>query len=277
MKSRTWFSVGLFLVTVVLLSGCQQRKEDVKEEVIPQDMVLISAGEFIMGSEESDKEMLKQRFGMVRIPYQNEHPKREVYLDDYYFDKYEVTNGQYKEFVNAASYKSPSYWINGNYPDKGDNHPVFLVSWFNADAYCRWKGKRLPNEAEWEKAARGTDGRRFSWGDEFDQKKANSFGIYGGVSEVGHFEGDVSPYGVFDMTGNVSEWVLNWYKSYPGNQFLDEAYGDTFKILRGGSWGGIGHYNFEFFYRTPFRNYEKPEKFLDDVGFRCAMSKKGAG
>ncbi|MEE9591174.1 MAG: SUMF1/EgtB/PvdO family nonheme iron enzyme [Thermodesulfobacteriota bacterium] len=270
MESKTCFSISLFLLTLVLFSGCQQRSK----EVVPHDMILIPAGEFIMGSDEVDSEMLAQRFGMVRPPFLNEHPKGKVHLDDYYIDKYEVTSRQYKEFINAISYKPPHYWVNGNYPAGTDDHPVFYVSWFNADTYCKWRGKRLPTEAEWEKAARGTDGRRFPWGAEFDQKKTNSLGLHGGTKPVGHFKEDVSPYGVFDVTGNVSEWTMNWYKPYPGNQYSDKAYGETYKVLRGGGWGGIGHYGFDFFYRLPFRNYAKPDSAMDDVGFRCVMSKK---
>jgi formylglycine-generating enzyme required for sulfatase activity len=237
-------------------------------------MVLIPAGEFTMGSDQTDKDMLQQRFGMRKIPYQNEHPPHQIALGEYYIDKTEVTMGEYEKFVNATNYTRPSYWLAGPMPENFKKYPVVMVSWFNGDAYCRWKGKRLPSEAEWEKAARGKEGFFFPWGNEFDQKKTNSLGLQGGPTNVEQFPTDVSSYGVVGMAGNASEWVQEWYQPYPGNNFLDEAYGEQFKVLRGGSWGGIGHYSFDLFYRTVFRNYEKPEATLNDVGFRCAYSKK---
>jgi formylglycine-generating enzyme required for sulfatase activity len=277
---RHWSApVIIFLLLIVVpLAGCQKGGDDgekgeakpAQKTAMPDDMVLIPAGEFIMGSDDVDKEGLQQRFGMTKIPYMNEHPERKVHLDDYYIDKYEITNEKYKEFTDATGHKPPVYWVNGDYAPLPDRQPVVMVSWFDADAYCKWRGKRLPTEAEWEKAVRGTDGRQYPWGDEFDQKKANSLGLQGQPTPVGQFPEDVSHYGLFDVVGNVSEWVDDWYKGYPGNQYLDEAFGETNKVARGGSWGGIGHYSFDFYYRASFRNYVKPEFTLNDVGFRCA-------
>ncbi len=277
MKLKKVLSYGIFsFMLIVIVAGCQKgsKEEEAKIKEITKGMVKIPAGEFIMGSNKVDREELQQRFGMKRIPYVNEHPARKVYLDEYYIDKYEVTNKEYKEFVDATGHKPPKGWVNGNYKPGTDRHPVVMVTWFDADAYCKWRGKRLPTEAEWEKAARGTDGREFPWGNKFDQKKANSLGLYGGTSEIGHFKEDVSPFGVYDMGGNAAEWTSDWYKAYPGNNFIDRDYGETLKVVRGGSWGGIGHYSFEFFYRTPFRNPIRPKSRLNDVGIRCVWSKK---
>ncbi|MFQ5586456.1 MAG: formylglycine-generating enzyme family protein [Thermodesulfobacteriota bacterium] len=280
---KHWSSIlALFLlILVVPLVGCQRGEKEGKKAVqpvqkvaAPEDMVLIPAGEFIMGSNDVDKEGLQQRFGMTKIPYMNEHPERKVHLDDYYIDKYEVSNDKYKEFIDATGHKPPVYWVKGNYAPLPDKQPVVMVSWFDADAYCKWRGKRLPTEAEWEKAARGTDGRQYPWGNEFDQKKTNALGLHGQPTPVGQFPEDVSPFGVFDVAGNVSEWVQEWYKAYPGSQYLDEAFGETNKVVRGGSWGGIGHYSFDFYYRSSFRNYVRPEFTLNDVGFRCARDGK---
>lgn len=272
------------LLLVIPITGCQkggneEKKEPAKaveqpETAIPAGMVLIPAGEFIMGSDDVDKEGLQQRFGMTKIPYMNEHPERKVHLDDYYIDKYEVANEKYKEFTDATGHKPPAYWANGDYTPLPAKQPVVMVSWFDADAYCKWRGGRLPTEAEWEKAVRGTDGKQYPWGEKFDQKKANSLGLQGQPTPVGQFAEDVSPYGLLDVIGNVSEWVDDWYSGYPGNQYLDEAFGETNKVVRGGSWGGIGHYSFDFYYRPSFRNFVQPKVMLNDVGFRCAKVEK---
>ncbi len=243
--------------------------------------VHIPAGKFIMGSDKVDTEMLQQRFGMRNIPYQNEHPQRSLYLGEFYIDKFEVTNRQYKEYVRYARTNVPimTYlrlvprsWEEGTYEKGKGENPVVEVNWHNAKAYCQWRGGRLPTEAEWEKAARGTDGREFVWGGEFDDKKANTMGINGSTAPVGTFKGDKSPYGVYDMTGNVSEWVDDWYVSYPGNKYQSKDYGSKFKVVRGWDWGGIGHYILDLFYRTSFRNYKMAEEAPDYVGFRCAYS-----
>ena len=264
--------VLIVLAIVIPITGCEKSAEKVKNAAAPEGMVKIPAGEFIMGSNTQDKEELQQRFGMTKIPYMNERPERKVHLDDYYIDIYEVTNEQYKAFVDGTGHRHPVYWVQGNYTPLPDNQPVVMVDWFDADAYCKWRGKRLPTEAEWEKAARGTDGRYYPWGNEFHDKKANALGLQGQPTPVGQFPEDVSPFGLYDTAGNVSEWVQEWYKGYPGNPYIDEAFGETNKVVRGGSWGGIGHYSFDFYYRSSFRNYVKPEFTLNDVGFRCAKA-----
>src|SRR3972149_2682143 len=125
-------------------------------------------------------------------------------------------------------------------------------------------------EAEWEKAARGQDSRKFPWGNEFDIKKANALGAYGGLMPAGRLEDGKSPYGVYDMAGNVQEWVEDWYKPYPGNDFKDKDYGEQFKVTRGGGWGGMGHYSLQVYLRTSHRNTAPPDGRFNDVGFRCA-------
>jgi formylglycine-generating enzyme required for sulfatase activity len=273
------FRVFFMLIVGLMIFGCkggedkEARTKDIVNKKVLEGMVLVPAGEFMMGTDEVDKETLQQRFGMSKTPFLNEQPKHNVKLGDYYIDKYEITNRKYKQFIDETGNALPYGWNNGTYAPGNDEHSVIFVSWFDADAYCRWAGKRLPTEAEWEKAARGNDGRKFPWGDKFDINKVNASGKYGGVMPVGHFKEDVSPHGIYDMSGNVSEWTSNWYLPYPDNEYEDKHYGEKYKVTRGGGWGGIGHYSFDFFYRTSFRNNMEPEKSYNDLGFRCALSR----
>lgn len=234
-------------------------------------MVLIPAGEFIMGSDRVDTEGKGAEFGTVKPWYMDEHPQHKVYLTAYYIDQHEVTNAQYKDFVEATGAAPPQGWREGRIPNGREDLPVTYVNWYEADRFCRWRGKRLPTEAEWEKAARGTDGREYPWGNEFDPTKANTgdTGI-GDLSPVGRFEAGKSPYGVYDMAGNAWEWTADWYKPYPGSDYKNEAFGEKNKVLRGSSWGGTGHYAIPYFYRASYRLYTTPEERFHDAGFRCA-------
>ncbi len=252
----------------ITIAGCKSSPPP------PKDMIKIPAGEFIMGSNDIDKEAKAVQYGDRRPWYANERPERKVTLDTYYIDKTEVTNAQYKEFVEKAGHRAPPNW-RGNTPPKAiEDQPVVFVNWYDAQEYCKWAGKRLPSEAEWEKAARGTDGREFPWGNDFDIKKVNTLGEFGGLTPVGLLKEGASPYGVIGMAGNAQEWTADWYKAYPGNDFKDPAYGDTTKVVRGGGWGGMGHYSLSVYVRTSFRNNAPPKGLYDDVGFRCVWPKK---
>ena len=175
----------------------------------------------------------------------DEQPLHYVYTSAYYIDKYEVSNSQYKEFVNATGYSEPPFWNNEKFNKL--THPVVGVSWEDAMAYASWKGGRLPTEAEWEKAARGTDGRPFPWGRKFDKGFFFYFiNIYGEddnfayTAPVTYYEGGTSPFGLHNMAGNVWEWCLDWYqKNYyfnsPERNPEGPSVGDM-KVFRGGSW-----------------------------------------
>jgi len=212
-------------------------------------MVLIPAGEFWMGS-------AKKRA---------ESPKHKVYLKDFYIDKYEVTTSQYLKFCQETSRKPP-YYLRQGIPKGKENHPVQHITWEDADAYCKWAGKRLPSEAEWEKSARGTDGRLYPWGNFWDPSRSNNrTSPYQNTTPVGSFPQGASPYGVMDMAGNVWEWTGDWYKSYPGakDQF-DET--GKLRVTRGGA----------FFFsidllRTSARNPLPPDDRSEYNGFRCAI------
>jgi formylglycine-generating enzyme required for sulfatase activity len=146
------------------------------------------------------------------------------------------------------------------------------VTWFDADAYCRWTGGRLPSEAEWEKSARGENGREYPWGDQWSKTITNTgdnSDVEGGVVEVGRYPQNQSVYGVYDLSGNVWEWVEDWYKPYSGSTFQQDAFGEVNRVIRGGG-GGTGHYALSVFFRGAARSYAKPDMASQDVGFRCA-------
>ena len=216
------------------------------------EMVLVPAGEFLVGSNESN----------------DEKPPHRVYLDAYSIDKYETTNALYKRFMDATGPPAPSDWTNSRFNEL--NQPVVGVSWHDADAYCKWAGKRLPTEAEWEKAARGTDGRKYPWGEQWDASRANSTeSKLGKTAPVGSYPSGASPYGAQDMAGNAWEWVADWYDStyYKNSPERNPKGPDsgTSRVLRGGSWG-----RYAIYLRSASRSYSTPDKRFSDIGFRCA-------
>ncbi|HID61327.1 MAG TPA: formylglycine-generating enzyme family protein [Anaerolineae bacterium] len=219
-------------------------------------MVEIPAGPFTMGSDTGEPD---------------EAPAHEVDLPSFEIDQFEVTNANFAQFVEATGYQTDAEkegrsksWRDA--AEGKDNHPVVYVSWNDAVAYCEWLGKRLPTEAEWEKAARGTDGRMYPWGDEWDPSKANvkETGLRG-TAVVGSFGAGASPYGVEDMAGNVWEWTADWYEPYPGSTYHTEYYGQKFKVVRGGGW-----FEMADAVRTTNRDLTSINATNDDIGFRCA-------
>jgi formylglycine-generating enzyme required for sulfatase activity len=200
-----------------------------------------------------------------------------VYLDDFYIDKFEVTNKLYKVCVDAGACEQPRelyffpespnklYFGNAQY----ENYPVIYVDWNMAKNYCEWRGARLPTEAEWEKAARGTTGTIYAWGHDLDCQKANYQRCVNRTSEIGSYSDGVSPYGVYDMTGNVWEWVADWYAanyywtSSPHNP-QGPITGQS-RVLRGGAWT---RFDVTTYHRLNFA----PTYYTFDIGFRCARS-----
>jgi len=259
-----------FLVFVLLLlPACP------KDQTPPEGMALIPSSGFLMGSDKVDTEGKGTEFGTIKPWYVDEHPQHKVFLPGYFMDKSEVTIGAYKRFVDATGSRAPENWQSGRVPAGRENYPVTFVNWYDADRFCRWQGKRLPTEAEWEKAARGTDGRDYPWGNDFDPAKANTGDSgFGDLTPVKSFEAGKSPYGIYDMAGNVWEWTADWYKPYPGSDYVSENFGEKVKVIRGGSWGGIGHYAIPYFYRTSYRFYINPDGAFPDAGFRCAKGIK---
>jgi formylglycine-generating enzyme required for sulfatase activity len=219
-------------------------------------MVLVPAGEFLMGSDDGDAD---------------EKPPHRVHLDAYHVDRYEVTNALYRRLMEATGRQAPSYWNDSKW--NGASQPVVGVSWHDAEAYCKWAGKRLPTEAEWEKAARGTDGRKYPWGEQWDASRANSDASkLGKTATVGSYPSGVSPYGAHDMAGNVWEWVADWYARdyYQRSPERNPPGPDsgTSRVLRGGSWD-FNPFNLRSTYRI---NYT-PVYRSHDFGFRCARGR----
>ena len=253
-----------------------------------KEMVLVPAGEFLMGTSQEQLAELKRRYKWDHEWMRRERPQRRVYVEDFYIDKYLVTNAEYERFVEATSHVTEAEiegwgwvweeslkkvegadWRHPNGPestieDRMD-HPVVMVSWNDAAAYAEWAGKRLPTEVKWEKAARGTQGWLWPWGNEWDEWKANT--IEAGphtVTPVGSYPAGASPYGCLDMAGNVWEWMADWLKAYPASDYLDNDLGERYKVLRGGSWNGYGDVT-----RCAFRVRFDPSNRGIDIGFRC--------
>jgi sulfatase modifying factor 1 len=222
-------------------------------------MVLVPAGEFAMGSQEQEGE-------------DDERPRHQIFLDAFYVDTYQVTNGRYARFLKKTGRAQPRDWSRVKLPADG-NLPVVGVTWQDAAAYCRWAGKRLLTEAEWEKAARGTDGRKYPWGNDEPTKRHANFGKSENDHEapllpVGSLEAGKSPYGAYDMAGNVWEWVADWYdESYyrqsPERNPKGPPQG-TAKVARGGAWD-----RHVFNVRSANRSELNPGNRFKDVGMRC--------
>ena len=228
----------------------------------PEGMVLIPAGEFTMGSDETDG-----RVGFeVGVDSMPKHP---VSVEAFWFDHTEVPVGAYRTFVTATRHEPPAIWKDYKefgYPQPADDHPVIDLNFYDAQAYCKWVGKRLPTEEEWEKAARGTAGRIWPWGNQLDLQQLNTEDSKRNwTTPVGSFPEGISPYGVYDMAGNAMEWTSSILKSYPGSP-RTIAPDKKFRILRGGSWGMPANP----FARAAHRHYRLADLAQPDFGFRCA-------
>jgi serine/threonine-protein kinase len=252
-------------------------------------LVYVPAGAFWMGSTEEDIDaILPACSACEREWYTDEQPQHQVTLDAFWIDRTEVTNAQYRRCVEDGACSEPittgsstreNYYGHADF----DSYPVIFVDWEQASAYCTWAGKRLPTEAEWEKAARGTDRRIYPWGDvfdgnllnfcdancQFDWKAADWDDGYADTAPVGSYLDGASPYGVLDMAGNVWEWTSSLDSSYPydardGREDL-EAHGR--RVVRGGSWGDL-----QWFPRSADRDLIEPSSWYNVIGFRCARS-----
>ena len=261
----------IWLVTAaVSLAGGSAASSPIGRDGAP--MVFIPAGPFPMGVPAGSRDGGR-----------DEHPNHEVFLDAFHIDRYEVTNGRYLEFVRVTGHRKPQHptnakrnlWQSGMMPETIADRPVINVDWHDADAYCTWAGKRLPTEAEWEKAARGTDDRRFPWGDvEPTDRQLNYLQRWIGektLMPVGSYEAGQSPYGVHDMAGNVFEWVADWYDPHyyaksPGQNPKGPKSGSR-KVVRGSGWQSEAPT-----VRIFTRFGSDPKERNESTGFRCASA-----
>ena len=285
--TRNWkyatlvLGIGLALSFVLILILFKSKGSPPIPVPLPPDTVLIPAGEFQMGSNASNTE-------------NDEKPMHTVYVDSYYIDKNEVTNAKFKQFVDAnpqwqkdripRKFHNSQYldlWQGNSYPPDKEDHPVVFVSWYAAMAYAKWEGKRLPTEAEWEKAARGElVGLRYTWGNIVDPSKANYGGQVGDTTPVGSYP--ANDYGLYDMVGNVMEWCLDGYETdfYSRSPRLNPIAGGVLtdivnnfqgvtsrRAIRSGCW-----YNVPLHVRVADRYGANPDHASKGRGFRCAGS-----
>jgi serine/threonine-protein kinase len=216
----------------------------------PEGMVFVPGGIFNMGRDDGDE---------------FESPAHPVEVKPFFIDRTEVTNEEYQRFVSAVGYRAPVHWVGGVIPKGQEKFPVVNVSWDDAKAYARWVNKRLPTEAEWEFAARGTDGRIYPWGVTWRQDHANAgHGASGGLVEVGRYVLGASPFGALDMCGNAWEWTASDFEDYPGHKVASSLAGAGLKVIRGGAFDVAPKRA-----TTTYRGAIPPDRIPDKTGFRC--------
>lgn len=259
-----YFIIGLS-VSLIACGGDETSEDSVREQtplaalgtpIDVEEMVLIPAGEVELGTDDK-----------TDLTFGTETDTRTVFVAAFYMDKYEVTNRQYAEFLSETGHRKPKFW--GDPRLNAPNQPVVGVNWEDAEAYAVWAGKRLPTASEWEKAARGTDGRLYPWGNDYDAGRGNfdDGGSMDGSTDgyamtsapVGNFIDGLSPYGLHDMAGNVWEWVAEHSETVDGKIYS----------IRGGSWtNGAGDTRTTVAYIYPAQCSDHSSS----VGFRCAKN-----
>ena len=259
-RSRLKTAAAILVIATIVCAGAYAywTFRDLAKETTAKDgapAVLIPAGNFVMGDD-------------------IDSPARQVYLDSFYIDKHEVTVARYADFLKATGGARPPEGWEESTLDNGGDLPVVGVDWHDAEAYCRWAGKRLPTESEWEKAARGTDGRRYPWGNDEPNPALANFGksapdpYKGGLAPVDGRAAGKSAYGAQDLAGNTSEWVSDWFADgFVRSQVRNPKGPDsgTARVIRGGGW-----YDPPERLNSTLRMHASPETRADDVGFRCA-------
>jgi len=292
MKVPTVILPVLFLTGFAIMSGTAQA-----ENLIPNDMVYVAHGPSVMGIDKKEPSNSEKKLTpyerRMKTPwsaeaFNDEGPAHMVFLDSYLIDRYEVSNKDYGEFIKAKGHPAPAYWDDPRLNKL--EHPVVGVNWEDAKAFCEYRGKRLPSEAEWEKAARGPNGNLYPWGNEFDPAKVNFGKNHDATVPVDSYPEAVSYYGAYNMAGNVFEWVSDWYDPhYYGRletmvnpkgpaqplwmggtgTYVDRLTVGEKRVIRGGSWIAP-----EGTVRTTHRFWNHPlnNSYGVGLGFRCAKN-----
>jgi sulfatase modifying factor 1 len=267
-------------------------------------MVFVPSGRFVMGRTEADALQEQQRYGGLLEYHSSATPRRVLDLAAFWIDRTEVTNAMYSSFVRATGHAAPDEahlwaapyrWVDGVPPAGLEGHPVTLVSFDDAQAYCRWRGLGLPTEEQWEKAARGSDGRTYPWGERYSVElvagadrraewpldrietwtawwqrvyRGRMRGRLVGTFPVGRFPAGASPYGALDMAGNVFEWVDAFFDAYPGATRPHPEFGMGYRVVRGGDW-----YLDRIYQQAAARLRAPADHRVPTIGFRCACGR----
>jgi formylglycine-generating enzyme required for sulfatase activity len=232
----------------------------------PEGMVLIPEGEFTMGRTFATPD---DETGMRPLILRDDRPPHQIRLDAFWMDATEVTHAAYAEFIASEGRRPPYHWLDGKMPSALAEHPAYNVDWHDARAFCEWKGKRLPSEAEWERAARGKlEGARYPWGDQKPGRDRVRFSTPEGPGPVAQHP--ANDFGLYDMAGGVAEWCQDWFnRTYYSNSPADNPKGPAegmYRIVRGGAWSD-GPNRLTVF----FRNWIRPNQRTPNLGFRCVQ------
>lgn len=234
--------------------------------LLAAQQVLIPAGTFTMGRSKLTADDKTKMRPQVLL---DDRPVHQVTLPAFFLDSHETTHGEYAEFVKATRRAAPHHWVGGKVPAGLDKVAVYNVSWDDAKAYCEFRGRRLPTEAEWERAARGgLEGQSYPWGDKFEAKQARS-GVASGPGEAGQFPANA--FGLYDMAGNMTEWTADWFeREYYSHSPAENPPGPAqglYKVIRGGAWSDPPARLTVF-----FRNWVRPSQRQPNIGIRCAQT-----
>jgi cytochrome c-type biogenesis protein len=272
----------IFVCMAALTFITNANAQNARDNPLEGDMVQISAGSFIYGTNKKDDSAGALSLGVPKPWYIDEGPEQNVFLKSFYIDRYEVTNRRYKIFVDDVSSVSPTDWTGNEYPEGKGDFPTVNITWYDAANFCQWAEKKLPSEKQWEKAARGEAGNVYPWGNEFQVDYANlspKSGSKNSLAPVGSHPKGATSLGVHDMVGNAWEWVEDDYAPYKGSTYQSKFFGADVKILRGQSAKDIGHFPgatylsaLKMFSRSGYREFTNADQPGLDVGFRCVSS-----
>ena len=256
------------------------------ENALEGEMIYIPSGHFLFGTNKKDEMAEALSLGIPKPWYADETPRQKIFLKGFYIDKFEVTNERYKRYVDDLGAAPPENWKKNNFPEGKNKEPVIWVTWFDAANFCQWAKKMLPTEKQWERAAKGTEGNEYPWGNEYKSDIANLSKRAGSKNKpvkVGSFPKSATKEGAHDLVGNVWEWVEDDYRPYKGSTYKNNYYDFGYKILRGHSASDIGHFPgamyanaIKMFARSGYRQFSNPDDRGPDVGFRCASENKPA-